>query len=441
MFGKQWTGRAGALLLATTLAFGLAACDTGELLEVNDPDLVTPENVTGEKGASLLWAGALGKFAEAYSSGGGGQAVYAGMFTDEFHLSGTFPTRNEVDRRNVDERNGTMEGQFRALQRARVALENAATTLQNVGGGSDARIAEMLNLAGFTYIFFGENYCSGVPFGETPPEGDIVQGEQKTTTETFQLAVERFDAARDATAGSSTQQNLARIGKARALLNLNMPDAAAAEVASVPTGFTYLVRSKGGGAFNQRNAIYELNSYQRRWSVSDAEGGNGIAFRTKTDKRVPWMRQGNAVGFDEETPLFEQLKFPSWDDDVVLADGVEARLIEAEALLRKKDAAGVLGKLNVLRDMVGLPHLTDPGTDAAMTSLFFEERARWLFATSHRLGDLRRLVRQYNRSAADVFPSGSYFKGGSYGSDVNFPIPFDENENPKYGGACLDRNA
>jgi hypothetical protein len=71
----------------------------------------------------------------------------------------------------------------------------------------------------------------------------------------------------------------------------------------------------------------------------------------------------------------------------------------------------------------------------------------WL--TSHRLGDFRRLIRQYGRNAETVFPTGVYptlgpQKGaGRYLTDVNFPIPFEEQNNPEFataGGECLDRN-
>jgi hypothetical protein len=38
-----------------------------------------------------------------------------------------------------------------------------------------------------------------------------------------------------------------------------------------------------------------------------------------------------------------------------------------------------------------------------------------------------------------VFPHGLYFKNGlSYGTDTNFPIPVDEQNNPNFV-ACLDR--
>jgi len=39
-------------------------------------------------------------------------------------------------------------------------------------------------------------------------------------------------------------------------------------------------------------------------------------------------------------------------------------------------------------------------------------------------------MRQYNRTAASVFPTGGYSQGGTYGDDVSLPIPFEELNNP-----------
>src|SRR6266849_3516826 len=75
-------------------------------------------------------------------------------------------------------------------------------------------------------------------------------------------------------------------------------------------------------------------------------------------------------------------------------------------------------------------------------------RGPWLLGlwrTAHRLNDLRRLERAvgvrggYGRPDASVFPHGLYFKNGlTYGTDVNYPIPLDEQNNPNFQ-QCLDR--
>jgi hypothetical protein len=62
-----------------------------------------------------------------------------------------------------------------------------------------------------------------------------------------------------------------------------------------------------------------------------------------------------------------------------------------------------------------------------------------MYLTGHRLGDLRRLVRQYGRGTETVFPTGAYFKGGAYGTDVTLVPSQAETNNPKWAG-CTDKN-
>lgn len=87
-----------------------------------------------------------------------------------------------------------------------------------------------------------------------------------------------------------------------------------------------------------------------------------------------------------------------------------------------------------------LPPLTDPGTQEARISLHFREKAFWTFSRGQRLGDLRRLVRQFGRPADQVFPVGPHYKTSVYDNDVNLPVHTYETNNPKFT-ACLDRNA
>src|SRR6266550_8035856 len=77
--------------------------------------------------------------------------------------------------------------------------------------------------------------------------------------------------------------------------------------------------------------------------------------------------------------------------------------------------------------------------DSLRVDMLFRERGFWLFSTGHRLGDMRRLMRQYNRTVNSVYPNGAWFKGGSYGDAIQMAIPVEELNNPKFHG-CLDRN-
>jgi hypothetical protein len=54
---------------------------------------------------------------------------------------------------------------------------------------------------------------------------------------------------------------------------------------------------------------------------------------------------------------------------------------------------------------------------------------------------MRRLIRQYNRTQETVFPTGTYpTGGGTYGTDVNFPLGPDEIGNPNFK-SCIDLKA
>jgi hypothetical protein len=194
--------------------------------------------------------------------------------------------------------------------------------------------------------------------------------------------------------------------------------------------------------------VYTLQG-NGRYSLSENEGVNGLPFRSANDPRVPWIRDpAQPDGFDASYPLYKIRKYNAFTSPVVLASGVEARLIEAEAALQAGQTDTWLQKLNALRADVAslmtaqvpgypvtaptLAALTDPGTAEARRSLMFSERAFWLFGTGHRLGDLRRLVKNYGLSQTQVYPNGDYHKGGLFGADVVFPVDFDEGNNPNF---------
>jgi starch-binding outer membrane protein, SusD/RagB family len=457
---------------AGVLAF--AACSPSDILEVENPDIIDPASLETPQGLTALYAAGLGDFSFAVVGDNGGtegQILVSGSFTDELGNSETFPTRKEYDIRGpIDLRNGTLTAVFRNIHRARRMTGKAATVLKEkvANALADARIGESYALEGMTYVFLGENYCSGVPVSEASDDGSgtLVFGTPLTTTELFDEAVKRFDSALvyAGTPASATVQNFARVGKARALLNLGQFAAAATAVTGVPTSFRYnLTHTLSLG--RQQNGMFVFINQNERFSVANLDGTNGLNFRAANDPRVPFLRTpANDVGFDAATPQFDQGKYASETAPTAIANGVEARLIEAEAALQAGNPGTWLTTLNALRADASLvpsvfptgwptptfPALTplaDPGTAAAREDLMFRERAFWLYLTGHRLGDLRRMVRQYARTADVIFPGGGgkpYIidgnnKGGNFGTEVNLPIPFDELNNPNSTG-CINRN-
>lgn len=465
------------LAILGTIGLALAGCDVDDILDVTDPDIADPGAFGDAAALAPIRAGVLGDFHVAYvgtpQGGGGteGQILISGLLGDEWIHSGTFPTRSEIDIRQITINNGTVQNTTRNLYRARASAEAAVASFEELDPNT-AGHAEMLSLAGFTYVYFGENYCSGVPFSQLNPDATFTFGGQETTEQIFTRALNRADAAIGvATAAeSSTHLNLARVLKGRALLNLGQYEEAAAAVAAVPTSFRYLDLASENTS-REQNGVYTLNAITERWSVANNEGGNGLPYRTaftNGDPRTPWRRAGNDVGFDRRTPQYDQRIYPSRSAPTPIANGIEARLIEAEAALQRGDNEEFISTLNDLRANVrtllgaqyedfnlivpdaSLDPVTDPGTQEGRVDLLFQERAFWLWLTSHRLGDMRRLIRQYGRAAEDVFPVGDYHKnvfGGVYGDDINIPISIDERNNPEFADfppnedLCLHRGA
>lgn len=452
----------------------LVAAIAGCSLEVADPEVVDPGDLNTVEALPTLLAGAIGDFKLAYSGSGGnteGIILAGGMRADEWLNADTFDTRQEMDRGIVRESNASNQGLFRNMQQARLSAEFAGRRFAALAP-AQAGHAEVKALAGFTYVLFGENYCSGVPFSSFDGSGNLVYGDPLTTAQMLQRAIVLFDSALAIAAPGTRNHHLASIGKARALLDLDRDNAAAAAalVAAVPTTFVYNIEHSENTTA-QNNGVFFLNNINRRWSVAENEGGNGLNFRSANDPRVPVARLLSAsgaprIGLDNRTPLFAQFKYESRSASIPLATGVEADLIEAEAALAAGDVTTFIGALNALRANTALyrcplnppPNYTCPGalapivltgteTTTQLENLLFRERAFWMFSTGHRLGDLRRLARPtaeggYGRAYDSVFPTGPYHKGGApYGPEGSFLVPVDERNNPRYPGSCDNQGA
>lgn len=437
-------------------ALALGACST-DLLTVSDVDIVKPQSLAGKAALPNVLAAAIGDFGVAYGGSSGSEGIdeMSGLLADEFINSESFPTRIEVDQRNVNEINATTLGIFRTIENARATSDAGEVSFATLDPTNASR-AEVVSLNAYTYLLFAENYCSGVPSSMVNPDGSFTYGKPMTTAEMLSIAAAKFDSAITLASanGTTTALNLARIGKGRTLVDQGNYAAAAAAVAAVPSSFRYVINHDENSG-RQNNGVFSFAQNSRRFSIPDREGINGLPFRSVglTDARLAVRRNAasGGNGFDNITPLFVSAKFQNRSAASPLAEGSEARLIEAEAALAAMDDATFLAKLNAARAAAPTyalapaaapagpaPIAALPATTQGKVDLLFQERAFDLFLTAHRLGDLRRLIRQYGRNSESVFPTGAYFKGGVYGMDVNFPIPFEEKNNPNFAG-CLDR--
>ncbi len=444
------------------LAAGALACTPSEALDVTDPDIINPSDVQSAAGANAVRVGALGRLTAATSGGSSsseGLFLLSGLLADEWINGDSFIARQEVDQRVITIANTFLTDVDRMLQRSRLSAEQSTQLLREFNpNGPAADVAEMYFVEAYVENTVGEHYCNGLIFS------DVVNGvEQYGTPITDAAAFARALAHADSglalitgtTAADTKIRNALNVVKARILNNLGRQADAAAAVAGVPTSFSY---SNLHGQTTLDNAIWSYNNVARRYTIANNEGGNGLNFATANDPRVPSCLGGdtkcvaNAVTLktrdDGTTPVTVQLVWPTRDASVSIASGIEARMYEAEAAYKAGNNTLFIQKLNQARTEGGVAglaaNLTDPGSNTAREDLLFRERAFWLFGRGYRVGDMRRLIRQYGRSATSVFPTGPWHKGGNYGPDVNFPVPQAETNNPNLTGkenTCIDRNA
>jgi hypothetical protein len=417
--------------LATLLLAGAAACSTSDLLDVETPDQITPEQAESAVGAASLRASALGNFAAFYGGDYGGSfhglTITSGMLTDEIESArgGT----EHLDSRAQNEGLNPLTTTWAFVGQSLTQTVRAIRSLKEFAPEGTAaekatkatQIGQLMMLQGFAYTLLGENYCSGIPIAnadDKAPKTDIL-----TTAQLYERAMAYFDSAAT-TLGTTTAdapfRSALAVGRGRVLVDLARYDDAATAVSAVLTPFSLPITYS---ATSVVNAVYDWMNATLNYAPANREGGTGMDYITANDPRVT-VRRGTdgqptpRAGQDGATH-YTQTVFAVAAAPIPLATGVEARLIEAEAALKKGDATTYLAKLNAARATVSaLTPLADPGSTAAREDLLFRERAFWFWGTAHRLGDLRRLVKDYKRTAASVYPTGPYFKGGAYGADV-----------------------
>lgn len=442
----------GAALAALALVGAVSACD----LKVAQPDVASPSSVNQPGARATLLNGAVSLFSQGYAGNGdsSGVASLGGLFADEFKNSDYQERHIDVDKRNVPETSAAVAGAYTALQRARVASLDVAARYA-AADPTSIHAAEAEMIAAYTFLTFAENWCNGVPYSNYNG-GNLQYGTPTTSAQSYDSALTHFDKALaiavkgDTTTGSDGLDvlNTIRVGRGRTLLGQGKYANAAAAVAGVPTDFVYYLYSSSAST-KQYNGVYSWNNSYGRFSAADQEGDStkGLNFLSANDPRIKFQDAGK-FGLDARTQLIYQMKYPDYGSPTPLASGVEAELIRAEADLQA-GSSNWLTRLNTLRATVGLSALSDPSTGAGPTrarvALLFRERAFWLWLTAHRMADLRRELRQYGTffTQKDLYPRGVYPKGGNYGTDVVFKVPFDERNNPNYAGAattCTDMN-
>lgn len=463
-----------ATMLLALGPVALAGCDIeNKLLEPQQPGVIKPEDIAsaGATGAQALYVGALGSLKN--WTGGGGNTnshniwQYADLMTDVWKTSDTFSQRIDMDARRVQTNDAEVTGRYTTATQARGFYRDALRALAELIPDQPEKQAEMYFALGYTEMNMAEVFCNGIPLGETI-NGEVTYSDPYTNAQVYEIALTHLDSAITLAGGTNALsvkvRNAAKVARARTLVNLARYTDAAAAVADVPVTFQYTLTFSQP---TQTNNIWTTNvssAATSRYVVGDSvqvvDGvktviRNAIPFGSAGDPRVPVKGSYDPAvnkdrGFDGQTPWVSQGIWTTREAAIVLASGIDARLVEAEARLQARDIPGMMTILNSLRTsprtlgdfaVPSMAALPTPGSQEAATDLLFREKAYWQFARGTRLGDLRRLIRQYGRSEENVFPKGTFHRTyPDFGDDVNLPVPDTEKTNPAFTG-CLDRKA
>ena len=464
-FSYRPRGMTAAVVVVGGMLF-LGACDVNkELLQPQQPGVISPGAVTTATAADALWAGAKGQWNKVLNgsptnSGSNQEGLWnwEALFTDEIRSVDTFSQRNDDDQRNEATNDALLTTIFNSVQQARGRARDAINALAAYDPSATGKqhIGEMYLMMGYLEMQLSSVFCNGIPFGET------VNGVPQYTkplmdADGSKLAISRIDSALTyLTATDTGTLNIkwaALVTKARAQLDLADYTGAAATVAGIPTSFQY-------------NFTYSQPTFDNEWWVEgpnvkrysagdsvDAAGPilNAIPFAELNDPRVSVTNKGLTA--EDGHSVLWQVNNWGRDDPVPALSGIDARLIEAEAQLQAGSISGVMTILNGLRDtarVIGvyqvprMAALPTPPDLATTTNVFFREKALWQFGRGFRMDDLRRLVRQYGRPQDQVFPSGNFTRNGTpsgqFGTQVAFPVPDYEKTNPNFNG-CIDTKA
>jgi starch-binding outer membrane protein, SusD/RagB family len=415
--------RRGAPLMA--LGVLLLALTTGgcldDLLTVDAPSTVLEAEIDHPAHAPVLVSSAIADFECAF----GHYIVTAGLFGQEFEDSQQTAAQWDYDRRNLganaiwyatntcDDRLGT----YAPLATARWAADRMLRRLQDWSDGEVQNraglLATMSAYSGYAHVLLGEGFCTMALDG----------GPELARQRVFELAVERFTTAIETAqaAGRSDILNMARVGRARARLNLGDRAAAAADAREVPSGFAKHA-AFSEASFRSANRVFRVNNRDEQVSVfaafREVETG-GVS-----DPRVPVVNTGR-LSTNQRTIMWTQGKYLGESAPIPIARWAEAQLIIAEA----EGGQTAVDIINELRSRVDVPPFASTDPQEIMDEVV-RERRRELFLESHHLGDNIRYNLPLEPAAGTP-----YLQGGVYGDQRCFPLPDAERlNNPNIGG-------
>lgn len=404
--GRQLRTRLLGGLLA--LGIGVTACSgLDNLLEVELPGELTADNVFQPRMAETVVLSAVAQIECGYSvlvaAGSGREDVW-------WRTSALYGGWNQYQNERAANNDNCADSPASWYLKFQAGRALAQQIYDDMDGWTDAQVPNRQRLmavaatyAGIAYQVLGEIFC------ELAVDG----GSLMTPVETLETGEEWIGRALthmgstgdfDFRSVTDSMEQLALLVRARIRYALGDDAGAQADAAQIQPGFVAWI-TRDGSPNSRRNAFYWHHQIDNHGSIAgpqpDKQGAGwpgGVwpftGYRDLTiddqgratidgfpvtgvgtsDPRVQVERRGEHMGNDGQTPMYDQLKYPSYESDIPLARWAEAQLILAEI----EGGQAAVGRINALRDVHSLPHFasTDPGE---IHDAIIEERRREFF--------------------------------------------------------------
>jgi hypothetical protein len=404
-----------ALALGSTVALG--GCSVlDDLLAVDAPSRVVASDLENPAAAPLLVASVANEFRCALTHYISGSAL-VGMEWDDASantINAIWDTRNHDTSGYGAQYASTDCGSGNAalylpLSRSRWYGDQVLTNLGtwDVGDVPDkaAFTAETSVWTGYSYLLLGESMCEVAFDGEA----------KQSYTAAFSLAIARFDAAISA-GGTADITNLAKVGKARAQLNLGEVSAAGATAAGVSADFSYKL-SYSDAENVTRNKQWEAN--HRDDEVTIGTTYRGLSYGGVIDPRAAVTDKGvqGQAGID----VWTADKYPEASSQIEVGSWEEAQLIVAEAAIAAGNLDAARSIFDVLHTNAGLPTFTSVNaapTAGELTTQLTYERSVEMFLEGHHLWDVKRLSIPLVPANGAASPFGTF-----YSNELCFELP------------------
>jgi len=403
------------------LVLALNSCDAlDNLISVEAPSQVAADDLDNPANADLMVNSAINEFrcalvhfigAGAYVGNEWGVGANQGGGSYVWYDARTFEPQGWTAMYATGDCSGDAPNVYEPLSTARWMADDALDRLDRweaegaVIPNRTELTAKAAAFAGYSLTLLGEAMCAAAIDG----------GPELTPADIFALADDRFATAMTAaqSAGDDDILNVARVGRARAQLNLGQSATAATIAASVPTGFSYEFAYSSADPATE-NKLFVLMERELMATVEPMY--RNMMFLGQPDPRVVAVDLG-LLAPATTIEIWGTTKYTSLGSPVPVATWEEAQLIMAEAALNASQLQEAVDIINVLHAAVGLADFVSNDAAEIRAQLIYE-RAAELFLEGQHMQDLERL----NLTLVPA-PGTDAYHGGVNGDQICFPLP------------------